>query len=59
MNKNGRIMNFTFTEEQLMIKQTAKEFAESEIASSAFESDINAEFPHEIIKNLSELDLWG
>ncbi len=40
-------MNFTFIEKQLMIKQTAKEFAESEIAPSAVERDINAVFQHE------------
>jgi alkylation response protein AidB-like acyl-CoA dehydrogenase len=52
-------MNFTFTEEQLMIKQTAKEFAETEIAPSAVERDINAEFPYEIVKKLGELGFMG
>ncbi|MCR4416641.1 MAG: acyl-CoA dehydrogenase [Ignavibacteria bacterium] len=52
-------MNFTFTEEQLMIKQTAKEFAETEIAPSAVDRDINAEFPYEIVKKLGELGFMG
>ncbi len=52
-------MNFEFTEEQLMIQQTSKEFAESEIAPSAVERDINAEFPAEIIKKLGELGFLG
>lgn len=52
-------MNFTFTEEQLMIKQTAKEFAESEIAPTAVERDINGEFPYEIVKKLGELGFMG
>jgi len=52
-------MNFDFTEEQLMIQQTAKEFAEAEIAPSSIERDINAEFPHEIIKKLGELGFLG
>lgn len=52
-------MNFTFTEEQLMIKQTAKEFAESEIAPSAVERDLKGEFPHEIVKKLGELGFMG
>ncbi len=52
-------MNFDFTEEQLMIQQTAKEFAEAEIATSSIHRDINAEFPHEIIKKLGELGFLG
>lgn len=52
-------MNFTFTEEHLMIKQTAKEFAESEIAPTAVERDIKGEFPYEIVKKLGELGFMG
>lgn len=52
-------MNFNFTEEQLMIQQTAKEFALSEIAPSAVERDKNGEFPYEIIKKLGELGFMG
>ncbi len=52
-------MNFTFTEEQLMIKQTAKEFAESEIAPTAIERDLKGEFPYEIVKKLGELGFMG
>lgn len=52
-------MNFNFTEEQLMIKQIAKEFAESEIAPSAVERDIKGEFPYEVVKKLGELGFMG
>lgn len=52
-------MNFDFTEDQLLIKQTAKEFAEAEIAPSAVQRDITAEFPAEIIKKLGELGFLG
>ena len=52
-------MNFDFTEEQLMIQQTAKEFAESEIAPSAVQRDITGEFPKEIVKKLGELGFLG
>lgn len=52
-------MNFDFTEEQLMIQQTAKEFAESEIAPSAVQRDMTAEFPSEIVKKLGELGFLG
>lgn len=52
-------MNFEFTEEQLMIQQTAREFAESEIAPTAVERDKTAEFPFEIVKKLGELGFMG
>ncbi len=52
-------MNFEFTEEQLLIQQTAKEFAESEIAPTAVERDITAEFPAEIVRKLGELGFLG
>jgi alkylation response protein AidB-like acyl-CoA dehydrogenase len=52
-------MDFNFTEEQLMIQQTARDFAVSEIAPSAVERDIKAEFPYEIVKKLGELGFMG
>jgi alkylation response protein AidB-like acyl-CoA dehydrogenase len=52
-------MNFDFTEDQIMIQQSAKEFAEAEIAPSAVERDINAKFPTEIVKKLGELGFLG
>lgn len=52
-------MDFRFTEEQLMIQQTAREFAESEIAPTSVERDKNAEFPEEIVKKLGELGFMG
>jgi alkylation response protein AidB-like acyl-CoA dehydrogenase len=52
-------MNFDFTEEQLMIKESAKDFAENEIAPTSVDRDKNAEFPTEIIKKLGELGFMG
>ena len=52
-------MNFDLTEEQLMIQQTAREFAETEIAPTTIERDINAEFPTEIVKKMGELGFMG
>jgi alkylation response protein AidB-like acyl-CoA dehydrogenase len=52
-------MNFDFTEEHLMIQQSAKEFAQEAIAPTAVERDINAEFPAEIVKQLGELGFMG
>jgi alkylation response protein AidB-like acyl-CoA dehydrogenase len=52
-------MNFDFTEEQLMIQESARDFAQNEIAPTAVERDIKAEFPSEIIKKMGELGFMG
>ena len=52
-------MNFDFTEEQLMIQESARDFAQNEIAPTAVERDIKAEFPKEIVKKLGELGFLG
>lgn len=52
-------MNFDYTEEQLMIQQTAREFAETEIAPTTIERDKNGEFPTEIVKKMGELGFMG
>lgn len=52
-------MNFELTEEQLMIQQTAREFAQEKIAPSAVERDLKEEFPTDIIKELGELGFMG
>ncbi len=52
-------MNFEFNEEQLMIQQTARDFAEAEIAPTVIERDIEAKYPAEIVKKLGELGFMG
>ncbi len=52
-------MNFDFSDDQLLIQQTSREFAESEIASSVIRRDIDAQFPYEIVKKLGELGFMG
>ena len=52
-------MNFDFTEEQKMIQESAKDFAENEIAPTAIERDKNAIFPTEIVKKMGELGFMG
>ena len=52
-------MNFDYTEEQLMIQESARDFAQNEIAPTAVERDIKAEFPTEIIKKMGELGFMG
>jgi len=52
-------MVFDFTEEQIMIQQAARDFAQSEIAPSTIQRDINAEFPTDIVKKIGELGFLG
>ena len=50
---------FDLTDEERMIQQTAREFADSEIAPVAAENDKNDRFPAEIVKRLGELGFMG
>ena len=52
-------MNFDLTEDQIAIRDAARDFAENEIAPSAIERDKNAEFPKDIVKKLGELGFLG
>ncbi len=52
-------MNFEFTDVQLMIKETARKFAEEELAPSASLRDEKEEFPYEAVKKLRELGFMG
>lgn len=52
-------MNFDFTEEQLMIQQAARDYAQRELIKDVIERDTKAEFPTHHIKNLAELGFMG
>ena len=52
-------MEFKLTEEHIYIQDMAKKFAENEIAPSAIERDIKAEFPADIVKKMGELGFMG
>jgi len=52
-------MNFEFTEEQLMIRQAAKDFAERVLLPDVIERDEHAIFPTEHVKQLAELGFLG
>ena len=52
-------MNFDFNEIQLMIRDTARKFAEEELAPGSIERDEKEEFPHEGIRKLGELGFMG
>ncbi|MCF7808075.1 MAG: acyl-CoA dehydrogenase [Candidatus Marinimicrobia bacterium] len=52
-------MNFELTEEQKMVRETIRDFAEAEIKPGVIERDKNAEFPTEVIQKLGELGFMG
>ena len=52
-------MDFSFTEEQLMIQEAARDFAQREIAPIAAEFDISGEFPAETLRKAGELGFMG
>ncbi len=52
-------MNFDFTEEQIMIRQAARDYAERELIKDVLERDAKAEIPWKHIKNLTELGFFG
>jgi alkylation response protein AidB-like acyl-CoA dehydrogenase len=52
-------MQFEFTEEQLMIKQAARDFAQTELKPGVIERDEHQKFPAEQIKKLGELGFLG
>lgn len=52
-------MNFEFTEEQLMIRQAAREFAKNELLPGVIERDEHQKFPAAQIKKLGELGFMG
>jgi alkylation response protein AidB-like acyl-CoA dehydrogenase len=52
-------MNFALTEEQLLIRESAMDFAHSEISPTTIERDIQGEFPYDIVKKLGELGFMG
>ncbi|MGC8595622.1 MAG: acyl-CoA dehydrogenase [Candidatus Kryptoniota bacterium] len=52
-------MNFQFTEEQLMIRDAARDFAENELAKDAAKRDEEEIFPYEQVKKMGELGFMG
>lgn len=52
-------MNFELTEEQQMIQQAARDYAQREALKDVLERDAKAEIPWEHIKNLRELGFLG
>jgi len=52
-------MNFELTEEQQLIRETVRDFAEREIKPVAQELDEKAEFSHDLTSKIGEMGLFG
>jgi alkylation response protein AidB-like acyl-CoA dehydrogenase len=52
-------VDFEFTEDQQLLRQTVREFAENEIAPHVMEYDEQQEFPRDILMKAGELGLLG
>ena len=52
-------MDFKFTEEQLAVKDAARDFAQNVLKPGVIERDIEAKFPADEIKQLGELGFFG
>ena len=52
-------MNFNLTEEQLMIQQAARDFAQAELLEGVIERDEHSKFPTEQVKKMAELGFLG
>lgn len=52
-------MEFTLSEEQLMIQQAAKDFAQNELLPGVIERDDAQKFPKELIQKMGELGFMG
>jgi alkylation response protein AidB-like acyl-CoA dehydrogenase len=52
-------MDFEFTEEQKMIRQSARDYAQRELIKDVLERDAKAEYPTHHIKALAELGFMG
>ena len=52
-------MNFDLTEEHLMIRDAARDFAQNELLSGVIERDEKQEFPTDQVKKMAELGFMG
>ena len=58
-NLKGNRMNFELSEEHKMIRDAARDFAETELLPGVIERDENQTFPHEQIKKMGDLGFLG
>ena len=52
-------MNFNLTEEHIMIRDAARDFAQTELLPGVIERDNKQEFSQELVKKMGELGFLG
>ncbi|PTX60868.1 alkylation response protein AidB-like acyl-CoA dehydrogenase [Kordia periserrulae] len=52
-------MNFNLTEEHMMIRDAARDFARTELLPGVIERDNKQEFPNELVRKMGELGFMG
>ena len=52
-------MNFSLTEEHLMIRDAARDFAQTELLPGVIDRDNKQEFPNELVKKMGDLGFLG
>lgn len=52
-------MDFTLSEEQLMIQQAARDFAQNELLPGVIERDETQQFPSDLVRKMGELGFMG
>ena len=52
-------MNFSLTEEHLMIRDAARDFAQTELLPGVIDGDNKQEFPNELVKKMGDLGFLG
>ena len=52
-------MNFNLTEEHIMIRDAARDFARTELLPGVIERDEKQEFPNELVKKMGDLGFMG
>ena len=52
-------MNFDLSEEHLMIKQAARDFAQNELKDGVIDRDSKCEYPEKQVKRMAELGFLG
>ncbi len=58
-SSSNKGLGFEYSEDQKMIRDSVKEFAERTVAPSVIERDNSKEFPHDIVNQLGELGMLG
>jgi len=52
-------MDFSLTEEHILIQETARDFAQNELLPGVIERDNKQEFPNELVKKMGDLGFMG